>query len=191
VSRGKPISVATARHLVAVWRQTFQLVPASVCMTLMEVESSFIPDAHAQPTPEQIARGAPPAGAWGLLQVLPTTAADMVRDLRALGTLPREVVDTLALWEPTRPECLATATLGSLVGVAYLNHLAKLYGPELDKLAAAYHNGPGFLRDFLAGGGRIPDDLPPKGRAYVLRARLLWPKYSADDNPPPAAPAVA
>jgi len=58
----------------------------------------------------------------------------------------------------------------------------------IDRLATAYHNGPGYLRDFLAAGKTIPNDLPPKGKAYVLRARRVWPKYQICDQPagPPA-----
>jgi hypothetical protein len=190
-----PISFATARGFVALWRETFPLAPASVCMTLMEIESSFNPAAHAIPSTEAIARGVPAAGAWGLLQLLPGTAADMVLRCRRLPPpSPPLLRNALADWTPDHPECLTLPALGSLLGVAYLDHLAERFGADLDKLAAAYHNGPGFLADFIAQGKTLPDDLPPKGKAYVLRARLIWPKYkhldATDDDPTPA-PTVA
>jgi soluble lytic murein transglycosylase-like protein len=152
----------------------------------MELESSFRPDAHAAPDAEALSRGVPASGAWGLLQLLQPTAADMVIAVRRrLGLGARAGVpspaDTLTLWDPAHAECLANPALGSLLGVAYLDHLAGKFGPRLDNLAAAYHNGPGYLKAALASGKKIPEDLPPKGKAYVLKARALWPKYSADD----------
>jgi soluble lytic murein transglycosylase-like protein len=164
------------------WRGFFPLAPASVCLTLMEIESSFRPDAHA-----------PVSGAWGLLQLLPSTAGDMAIRVRRRISLVRDIAvpagvvnptDTLALWDVERPECLSNPALGSLLGVAYLDHLAEMFGPRLELLAAAYHNGPGFLRGFRAAGRKLPEDLPPKGKAYVQRALSLWPKYEADDETP-------
>jgi hypothetical protein len=189
-----PITVATARAFVHLWRQSFPAAPASVCLTLMEIESSFIPTAHAIPSAEAIARGVPAAGAWGLLQLLPGTAADMVRRCQ-IAAMPAPVRDAISVWTPDHPECLTHPALGSLLGVAYLDHLAGRFGPGLDKLAAAYHNGPGFLAAFLAAGKSIPEDMPPKGQAYVIRARQVWPKYQHTDDAetpqPTPAPVVA
>jgi soluble lytic murein transglycosylase-like protein len=182
----KAISVATARGWIDLWRGIFPGAPASVCLTLMEIESSFRPDAHAVPTAEALARGVPPAGAWGLLQLLPSTAADMVRKVKRTPDLPRVALEALETWDPARPECLTTPSLATLLGVAYLDRLAEKFGPGLEVLAGAFHNGPGFMRDFLEAGKRLPEDMPPKGRAYVLKARQVWPKYQLCDTP--AAP---
>lgn len=183
------ISLAEARAYVRQWRAWFRLAPASVCLTLMEIESSFRPDAHAVPDAAAIARGVPPEGAWGLLQLLPPTAADMVAKVRRrlmsappAGPSVSNPADTLRLWDPGHPQCLTNPALGSLLGVAYLDHLAERFGPRLDPLAAAYHNGPGFLRKFLSEGRKLPEDLPPKGKAYVLRAREIVRNYLADDD---------
>lgn len=178
----KPLSQATARGWVQVWREIVPRAPASVCLTLMEIESSFRPDAHAPATPEAIARGVHPAGAWGLLQLLQPTANDMVRKLSRMQ-LPRVAAEALSLWDPAHPRCLTSPALNSLLGVAYLDHLAERFGPGLEVLAGAYHNGPGFMRDHLAAGRRVPEDMPPKGRAYVLRAQRVWPKYQLCDAP--------
>lgn len=177
----RAINLPTARGWVDLWRELFPRAPTSVCLTLMEIESSFIPTAHAVPTPEALARGVHPAGAWGLLQLLQPTAADMVKRARRVPNLPRVALETLATWDPARPECLTAPSLGSMLGVCYLDRLAERFGPELDPLAAAFHNGPGFLRDFFAAGKKIPGDMPPKGRAYVVRARQVWPKYQLFD----------
>jgi hypothetical protein len=149
-----------------------------MCLTIMEIESGFHADAHSQ------------ADAWGLMQVLVPTAADMVARAQILLDAGRVPLDdqaqfrfTLSLWNPTsNGSCLADPALGSLCGVAYLDHLAVVFGPNLDKLAAAYHNGPGFLKKFLAEGKSIPADMPPKGKAYVEKARLVWLKYRNADG---------
>ncbi len=175
--RPPPITVDQARAFVTMWRAWFRLVPASVCLTLMEVESSFRPDAHNIPT-----------GARGLLQVLPTTAGDMVTKVRKRllsappSGNPPSPADTIKMWDPGHLECLFNPALGTLVGVAYLDHLAETFGPKLDVLAAAYHNGPGFVRSALKAGKKIPEEMPPLGRAYGMRARGIWPKYAADDD---------
>lgn len=184
----KAISLPTARGWVDLWRGILPRAPASVVLTLMDIESSFIPSAHAVPSAEALARGVHPAGAWGLLQLLQPTAADMVKRVSRVANLPRVAQETLSTWDPARPQCLTSPALGSLLGVAYLDRLAERFGPELDPLAAAYHNGPGFLRDFFAQGKRIPDDMPPKGRAYVVRARQVWPKYQLFDLSRPSPP---
>jgi soluble lytic murein transglycosylase-like protein len=185
-TRPPPITLDQARAFVTMWRAWFRLAPASVCLTLMEIESSFRPDAHATST-----------GARGLLQVLPTTAQDMVAKVRRrLMSAPPpgapSPADTLKLWDPAHLECLFNPALGSLVGVVYLDHLAEQFGPRLELLAAAYHNGPGFLRSALKAGTPIPDGMPPLGKAYVRRALSIVPKYSNEDDddltPTPSPP---
>jgi soluble lytic murein transglycosylase-like protein len=175
--RPPPISVAEARAFVRQWREWFRLAPASVCLTLMQVESSFRPDAMNVTT-----------GARGLLQLLPTTAADMAAKIRRrlMSAPPAGAVanigDTMRLWDLADPDCILNPALGSLLGVAYLDHLAERFGPRLEPLAAAYHNGPGFLRAFLSEGKKVPADLPPKGADYVGRAVAIWPRFRDDDD---------
>lgn len=192
MSRPPPITLSQARAFVRMWRAWFPFAPASVCLTLMEIESSFRADAHALPDAATVARGiasgVPASGAWGLLQLLQPTASDMVvrvrRRLKIGPPLADGVAspgDTLALWDREHPECLTNPALGSLLGVAYLDQIAQKFGPRIDNIATAYHNGPGFLREARAAGTKIPDGLPPKGKAYVIRALALWPKYAADD----------
>lgn len=179
MSRPPSLTLNQARAYVAMWRQWFRLAPASVCLTLMEIESSFRPDAIAIRT-----------GARGLLQVLPTTAADMVGKVRRrlLSAAPpgaaANPAETLKLWDQQHPECLYNPALGSLLGIVYLDHLAERFGPRLELLAAAYHNGPGFLRAAMEAGKQIPADLPPLGKAYVERALSIWPKYEIEDEAP-------
>lgn len=186
----KPISLPTARGWVDLWRGIFPRAPTSVCLTLMDIESTFNPQAHAIPSAEALARGVHPAGAWGLLQLLVPTAADMVKRVQRTPDLPRVALETIDTWDAARPQCLTSPALNTLLGVCYLDRLAERFGPELDPLAAAYHNGPGFLRDFLAAGKRIPADMPPKGRAYVLRARQVWRRYQLFDLSGPPAPST-
>jgi len=179
MSRPPALTLNQARAFVEMWRAWFRLAPASVCLTLMEIESSFRPDAIAIRT-----------GARGLLQVLPLTAADMVAKVRRrLMSAPPPAAaanpaDTLKLWDAQHPECLFNPALGSLLGIAYLDHLAERFGPRIELLAAAYHNGPGFLHSALKAGKQIPADLPPLGKAYVERALSILPKYEIEDESP-------
>lgn len=180
-----------ARDLVARWCAVFPRVPPSMALAIMEIESSFRPDAHAKPAKKTPSTDVANSGAWGLLQVLQPTAVDMVRKLRRLereaAGLPADVVAVVDRWDPTRPACLLDAELGALVGVAYLDRLVEVFGAGLTKVAIAYHNGAGFLRRFLAEGRHIPGDLPPKGKEYLARALKAWPKYQ-DADPIVGAP---
>ncbi|MEO7827194.1 MAG: transglycosylase SLT domain-containing protein [Allosphingosinicella sp.] len=169
----------------------FPRVLPSIALALMEIESSFRPDAHAPPLPKKATAAAvaggeirPSSGAWGLLQVLQPTAADMVAKLKnrhRAGVLEEDVAGVLEKWDPKQPKCLTDAELGSLIGICYLDHLAERFGGSLVKLAIAYHNGAGFLREFLHAGKLIPEDLPPKGAEYLRRAEKAWAKYSDGD----------
>ena len=186
MNKAEPLKPKAARDLVARCCAVFPRVPPSMALALMEIESSFRPDAHAKPAKATTAADVANSGAWGLLQVLQPTAVDMVRKLRRLNVereegLPPEVMKVVDRWDPARPACLLDAELGALVGVAYLDRLVEVFGAGLAKVAIAYHNGAGFLRGFLEEGQHIPGDLPPKGKEYLARALKAWPKYQDAD----------
>lgn len=185
MSTKEALTPKAARDLVARWCAIFPRVPPSMALALMEVESTFRPNAHAKPAKATDPKDVANSGAWGLLQVLQPTAVDMVRKLRRMHRdgegLPPDVLKVLDRFEASRPVCLLDAELGSLVGVAYLDRLVEVFGAGLTKVAIAYHNGAGFLRSFLEDGQHIPDDLPPKGKEYLARALKAWPKYQDAD----------
>lgn len=176
-----------ARALVRQWCTYLVHVPPSVCLALMECESSFDADAHAPPHVPPLVldtRSDPTnSGAWGLLQVLQPTGCDMVDELlREFHPMPPEMLAAVQKWDPHQPACMLDPQLGSLLGVAYLDHLGKMFGTAIENLAAAYHNGPGFLRKFLRDGHETPRDLPPKGKAYTLKAIAMQSRYADEDT---------
>jgi soluble lytic murein transglycosylase-like protein len=177
------ITEDAARALVRQWCTHLVHVPPSVCLTLMECESSFDADAHAPPQVDDHHNDPRNSGAWGLLQVLQPTACDMVDDLlKAFHPMPLEMLEALRTWDAHRPACMLAPDLGSLLGCAYLDQLGKMFGTAIENLAPAYHNGPGFMRRFLREGHETPRDLPPKGKAYTIKAMQLVTKYADEDS---------
>lgn len=121
------LSEACAHHGVA-----FELA-----LAVMAVESNFDPKAVSE------------AGAQGLMQLMPATAADM------------DVVDP---FDPRQ---------NIFGGVRYLRYLTDLYGGDLARAIAAYNAGPSAVN--RAGG--IPNY--PETRAYLSRVLELFEHYKA------------
>lgn len=113
-----------------------------------------------------------PAGAEGLMQVMPATAAEVLGGTRWRGPQP----------DPATPQ-------GNLrIGAAYLARLARQLpidlmpaqagaGPGL--AAAAYNAGPGRLLQHLRDGR----PLPPETRAYQRWVDGLWAEHNQDSSP--------
>lgn len=105
-----------------------------------------------------------PAGAVGLMQVMPETA----ESLAALG-----VVDS-ALFDPAD---LADPTVNIEYGCAYLSYLQeRLDG--LNEVIAAYNAGIGSVTRWTAAGGSIPDDIEyAETRLYLERVLAAYEGY--------------
>jgi soluble lytic murein transglycosylase len=97
-------------------------------MGLIRQESSFNPDAVS------------PSNAIGLMQIKPSTAADMVR---AAGVAP-SAATALGLRD---------AQNNMQLGTAYLLHLQDRFGPIVPYMAAAYNGGPTRLAKWLTTAG--------------------------------------
>jgi SLT domain-containing protein len=102
------------------------------------------------------------AGAMGLMQVMPTTWAE-VRVRHRLGTNPYDPRDNI------------------LAGAAYLREMFDRYGSP--GFLAAYNAGPGRYEEYLAG-----RPLPAETRAYVA---TLVPSFGGGELPGPITVAVA
>ncbi|MFT8417334.1 MAG: transglycosylase SLT domain-containing protein [Acetobacter sp.] len=100
-------------------------LPQGFVLGLMRQESSFNPDA------------ASPSNAIGLMQLKPSTAADMVR---AAG-VPQSAATALGLRNPQN---------NMQLGTAYLLHMQDRFGPVVPYMAAAYNGGPTRLAKWLA-----------------------------------------
>lgn len=105
-------------------------IPATWIRAVMRVESGGDPSA------------ASPAGAMGLMQIMPDTWTSLRARLR-LGRDPYDPHDNI------------------LAGAAYLREMHDRYGSP--GFLAAYNVGPGRYEDYLAGRG----PLPAETRAYV------------------------
>ncbi|MVA36360.1 lytic transglycosylase domain-containing protein [Agrobacterium vitis] len=125
-------------------------IPAAWIRAVMRVESA------------NEARAISPKGAMGLMQIMPTTWADL-RTRHRLGNDPYDPRDNI------------------LAGAAYLRELHDRYGSP--GFLAAYNAGPGRYEEHLAG-----RPLPAETRAYVA---TLAPLIGGDEITGPVAVAVA
>lgn len=96
-----------------------------------------------------------PAGAVGLMQVLPDTA----NELRRRGLVADEF----------DPDELSDPRVGIEYGTAYIRELVERYH-EIEPAVAAYNAGMGNVDEWVAEGGDIRDHIEfPETRHYVLR----------------------
>ncbi len=101
-------------------------VEPAVALGLMRQESSF--DIEA----------ASPAGARGLMQLMPATAASVARRLNEPISLPALTAD---------------AAYNMRLGTAYFQELLDQFGGALPLACAAYNAGPSRVQDWIAGYG--------------------------------------
>lgn len=98
-------------------------VERPLALAIARRESEFLPEAVS------------PAGALGLMQLMPGTAKLMAEKLRV----------------PHRPAALTTdPAYNARLGAAYLAHLAEEFGPSLALRAAGYNAGPGRPRAWVS-----------------------------------------
>lgn len=111
------------------------------------------------------ARAVSSAGALGLMQLMPPTAAAMAKEL--------------GLAEPSR-EDLFDEDLNIRLGVYYLSKLRKRFGEEREFVIAAYHAGPTRVdgwrrrRADLSAADVIDELASPATRLYVDRVLRRW-----------------
>jgi soluble lytic murein transglycosylase-like protein len=124
-------------------------VPAALVLGVIEVESSFNPRTRSA------------AGATGLMQLMPRTAASLARHLG------REV----ALEDPE---------FNIEAGTYYLAYLLRLFGGDLELALAAYNTGPMRVRRWQRGGAALPD----YSRRYVAAVLAARDRFLAGAAPP-------
>lgn len=157
-----------ARQLAAKWGKVFG-VPAAMILTIMDMESDFVLD-HP---PNMDAKSG--GGAWGGMQILLTTAAEQGNKLRESKLAQDPTVKaTLSKWHAI-PSELMDPDINTMLGTYYMSNIMKNYGfKTMDKLAAAYNQGPGALKKHLADGGSMANyDL-----AYVEPALAAYRRYA-------------
>lgn len=134
----------TTRALAEKWGEIFDLDPGWI-MSHAFVESTMRPLAHNIP-----------GNAWGLLQLKPGTANDIVRWIKASDRSKEpSVTKTLKLWHG-RGEDLLNPELNTMLGAYYLARLKREFGDDHAIVSAAYNQGPGAARLALRTGKITP-----------------------------------
>lgn len=122
-------------------------IPASLIYAIIRAESNYFPDALS------------PAGAVGLMQVMPATAAAVARG----GS------------EKYAPDQLTRPGLNIHLGVKHLRDLLTLYDGDIVMAVAAYNAGSGNVNRWLKTLGKMPreqfiENIPfPETREYVKK----------------------
>lgn len=104
------------------------------------------------------------AGALGLMQVMPETAASLVE----LGAVDGAAYDPSDLLDPE---------VNIEFGCAYLEFLEDRLSSD-DEVIAAYNAGIGSVKGWIADGSTIPEGIEyAETRAYLARVRAAWEGY--------------
>ncbi len=142
-------------------------LPSSLVHAVMRQESAFRPNVVS------------PAGAIGLMQLMPNTARRAAEEITQQPGAP---------WvpDPSRP----TNVLNNVeLGGFYLSKLLAMLGGQLPVAVAAYNAGPGPVSRWLEGGEDLPVDvwvarIPfSETRDYVSIVLGNWLAYRYLDNP--------
>lgn len=143
------------------WGQRFGC-PTKTLMVIAAIESGYRP-ACAELSPRAMSRG----GAFGMWQQTANTAAGHAR---ALASSPDpDVQATLRKWTGIGTD-LFDADLCGLFAARQLGQATAEFGDDIARVAGAYHQGAGKIRQMIAASRAIPDELPPHGKTYVTRA---------------------
>jgi len=160
---GAPPGADPYAQTIREWARAYN-VNADLVAAVVEAESSGRP------------RAVSPAGALGLMQLMPATAAEIAREL--------------GLDEPTR-EDLFEPEVNIRFGVYYLSKLRERFGDERELVIAAYHAGPTRVdawrtsRADLASVDVVRELAFPQTRRYVERVMSLWRRKAAEAGSAP------
>jgi soluble lytic murein transglycosylase-like protein len=155
----------TVRALAAKWGPVFD-VDTSWIVSHCYVESSCNPLDYN-----------PRGNAWGLMQIKPPTAEDIVRWMKATGASKnprvREVLETS--WRG-QGEDLWNPELNVMLGTFYLAYIKRDFEKKFGRgdheiVAAAYNQGPGAVRKALRSGEFIPTGEMRKYIAMIEKAK--------------------
>lgn len=160
-ARGRALPFSIVEALAAPWGAIWD-VPPLLIEVVAQLESHFQPSIANTTDPRAVAKG----GAWGMFQITLDTAKDLLGRVRAFRRYP-----AFKRWDGTGPSLLDPG-LNTMVASWYLANLWHEFG-DYPQALAAYHQGPDKVRSMLAAGKTIPDQLPPKGRAYVRDALTI------------------
>ncbi|HEU4581114.1 MAG TPA: transglycosylase SLT domain-containing protein [Polyangiaceae bacterium] len=130
-------------------------LPSGLLYSVMRAESAFRPDARS------------PAGALGLMQLIPSTAARVAAELDLSD-------DSQQLWQPLH---------NLRLGAHYLHRLLTSFDRRVPLALASYNAGPRAVERWLAGAEGLPLDLWVaripfrETRNYVQTVLASWARY--------------
>ena len=145
------------------WRQLMELyypkylIDPNLVFALVREESRFNPEARS------------PAGAIGLMQIMPSTGKDIARRLRLKRFAP-----TLLFDPETNVKC----------GVFYLHHLLEKFNGNIALALGAYNAGPHNMRRWLGEKSDLDpfefiEDIPfPETNNYIKKVLQSYIRYS-------------
>jgi soluble lytic murein transglycosylase len=138
-------------------------LPSGLLYSVMRAESAFRPDARSA------------AGALGLMQLIPSTAARVAAELDMTA-------DSQQLWQPVQ---------NLRLGAHYLHKLLTSFDRRVPLALASYNAGPHAVERWLAGGDELPLDLWVaripfrETRNYVQSVVTSWARYRYLDGQAP------
>lgn len=125
------------------WTALLIRVPSVLAVAIASNESGFNPSAINQ-TGGDAARG----GSFGLMQMSAATAQEVVPQLHA--TKNSLIEETLKRYNPADAHTLLDPDLNMLLGIGYLNILAKAFNNDSDLVIAGYNRGRAGVEKLLA-----------------------------------------
>ena len=155
----------TVKALAEKWAPVFDVDPEWVISHAF-VESSFNPLANN-----------PRGNAWGLMQLKPTTAEDIIRWMRVSGALKNpKIKHVLEVSWRGQGEDLLNPELKVMLGSFYLGYIKRRFEQEFGRgdheiVAAAYNQGPGAVRRALRSGEFVPTSEMQKYIAAISKAK--------------------
>lgn len=151
----------TALAVAEKWGPVFGC-PVRTMMVVGAIESGYRAGC-AEVSPRAMVRG----GAFGMWQ---QTLATAVGHGAALRSSPDpDVQATLRKWSGQGSD-LYDPDLCGMFAARQLGQATAEFGDDIGRVAGAYHQGSGKIRDMIRRGQAIPAELPPHGKTYVTRA---------------------
>ena len=133
--------------IVDKWTQLLIRVPSTVVLAIASQESGFNPSAI-----NLSAKDGKRGGAWGLMQITAETAADVIKELKNSGNLL--IAATLTRFNSGDAHTLLDPDLNVLLGIGYLNMLAKAFNNDTTLVIAAYNRGRAGVEALLRSIGK-------------------------------------
>ncbi len=130
------------KSIVDYWTGILNRVRSPVVLAIASHESGFNPSA-LNDTGKDADRG----NAWGIMQITADTVPGVIKELTA--TKNPLILTTLKKYDAKNPHSLLDPNLNVLLGIGYLNILAKAFNNDSDMVIAGYNRGRSGAEELL------------------------------------------